>query len=485
MLTNQNLFRFQNSYLKLPKKFYSLVTPEKVTQPELVLFNEHLANDLEIEFDDKQHITEILSGNILLENSQTFAQAYSGHQFGYFTNLGDGRAIFLGEHLINNQRFDVQLKGSGKTPYSRRGDGKATLKAMLREYLISEAMFYLNIPTSRSLAVVKSNDLVFREFPQNSAILTRVMKSHLRVGTFEFAKNFTPIEDLKSLVNYTVKRLFPEFENTQNQAVILLEKVMNIQIELVINWLRVGFIHGVMNTDNTSISGETFDYGPCAFMNIYNKNTVFSSIDTQGRYAFGNQGKIIKWNIARFAESLLLVIDENFDKSIKIAQSVLDTFDETWNQKYYLMMLSKIGISTFSEKSKNLVDELLKILQSDSLDYTNTFNYLLGDFSLNNVFKPTLNLENWKRKWKNYLIDHQINELEYKSLMKKKNPVFIPRNHFVEYTLERATFNNEYNFLVDYLEVLKNPYIYHKNYHSFLFPPKKDFENSYKTFCGT
>ena len=479
MLTNQNLFNFQNSYLTLPEKFYSLVTPKKVTTPELVIFNQQLAEDLELETSDRDKILEILSGNLVSENTQTFAQAYAGHQFGYFTNLGDGRAIFLGEHLINNQRFDIQLKGSGKTPYSRRGDGKATLKAMLREYLISEAMFNLGVPSSRSLAVIKSNDLVYREFPEQGAILTRVMKSHLRVGTFEFAKNFTTINETKSLLIYTINRLFPEFKNEKNQAILLLEKVMNLQIDLVINWLRVGFIHGVMNTDNTSISGETFDYGPCAFMNTYNEQTVFSSIDSEGRYAFGNQGKITKWNIARFAESLLSVIDENFDKSVEIAQSILDTFDEIWNKKYYQMMLSKIG------KSSSLVDDLLKILQSDSLDYTNTFNYLLSDFSLDDTFKSTAQLKSWKLNWKNHLIDNQIDDIEYKSLMRKSNPVFIPRNHQVEYVLEQATFHHSNHFLIEYLEVLKNPYIYHKNNHSFLFPPKVDFEYQYKTFCGT
>ena len=283
------VFNFDNSYLNLPQSLYSLVNPTPVKNPFLLCFNNQLANNLGITIEDEKALTTLLSGNEIPQYTTPFAQAYAGHQFGHFNRLGDGRAILLGEHVFGNRRVDIQLKGPGITPYSRRGDGRATLSSMLREYLISEAMYFLNIPTTRSLAVVSSGELVYREKSQYGGILTRVAQSHIRVGTFEYAGRLADKESLKQLTHYTIQRHYPEIDLKGNYALEFLQKVADKQLDLIINWLRVGFIHGVMNTDNMSIAGETIDYGPCAFMNRYHPKTVFSSIDENGRYAFDNQ----------------------------------------------------------------------------------------------------------------------------------------------------------------------------------------------------
>ena len=297
------------------------LAPTPVKTPELVALNHSLSKDLGLDFSNinDKNLASIFSGNLLPEGSDTIAQAYAGHQFGHFTLLGDGRAIVIGEHLSkNNKRFDIQFKGSGKTPYSRNGDGRAALGPMLREYIISEAMHALGIPTTRSLAVVKTGEKVIRETPLDGAILTRVAESHIRVGTFQYAVIAEDKKDLKILFDYTIDRHYPHIKDSKNPAVDLLKIVIEKQTKLVVDWMRVGFIHGVMNTDNMTISGETIDYGPCAFMNFYNPNTVFSSIDYQGRYSYGNQPTIMHWNISRFAETLIPFFDSDEKKSIKI-----------------------------------------------------------------------------------------------------------------------------------------------------------------------
>ena len=339
------MLNLEYSYLSLPGKFYQLVKPASFSKPETVLLNEALLEELNIPFTNQQDLISFFSGNESDGKTSSFAQAYAGHQFGNFTNLGDGRAIVMGEYITSlNKRFDIQLKGCGRTLYSRGGDGKGTLKAMLREYLISEAIHHLNIPTSRSLLVAKTGEFVQRETEQVGAVLARVMKSHIRIGTFEYASHLGTTEDLKALNDYTIHRLYPEIKHEGSPALSLLKKVMTVQIDLVVNWMRVGFIHGVMNTDNVSISGETFDYGPCAFMNVYHPDTVYSSIDTNGRYAFGNQPNMIKWNIARLAEALLPVIHPEPLTALQLAQACIDEFDDIWVEKYYEMMLLKLGI---------------------------------------------------------------------------------------------------------------------------------------------
>ncbi len=478
------MLNLEYSYLSLPGKFYQLVKPASFRQPETVLLNEALLEELAIPPANHQELVSFLLGKESGGKTSPFAQAYAGHQFGNFTNLGDGRAIVMGECITaTNQRFDIQLKGSGRTLYSRGGDGKATLKAMLREYLISEAMHHLNIPTSRSLLVAKTGELVQRETEHDGAVLARVMKSHIRIGTFEYASHLGTTEDLGALSDYTIHRLYPEIEHEESPALSLLKKVMTVQIDLVVNWMRVGFIHGVMNTDNVSISGETFDYGPCAFMNVYHPDTVFSSIDRNGRYAFGNQPGIIKWNIARLAEALLPIIHPEPSTALQLAQTCIDQFDNIWVEKYYEMMLLKLGIEKKAPELYLLVDELLALMQNLKLDYTNTFlalthDKVTGEGTLGGPeFKP------WLDKWKNILNHSNLYE-QAKTRMKENNPAFVPRNHLVEEALDSAV-NGNLDLIKQLLVVLGKPYHYQENLSHFTIPPPPVFENEYATYCGT
>jgi serine/tyrosine/threonine adenylyltransferase len=478
------MFKLEYSYLSLPNTFYQLEKPTSLYKPETLLLNEELLKELKIPFQSQEDILSDLLENDSDTNRTSFAQAYAGHQFGNFTKLGDGRAIVMGEYVSAlNNRIDIQLKGSGRTAYSRGGDGKATLKAMLREYLMSEAMHHLKIPTSRSLLVAKTGEWVQREKSHEGAVVVRLMKSHIRIGTFEYARHFGTTEDLQALTNYTINRLYPEIENSENPALELLKKVLSVQIDLVVNWMRVGFIHGVMNTDNVSISGETFDYGPCAFMNAYHPNTVFSSIDTNGRYAFGNQPRIIKWNIARFAESILEVLDSDPDAALQLAQTCFDEIDAIWTEKYYQMMLNKIGIESNNPELYYLVDELLEIMQRLQMDYTNTFWNLSQDINLEDSPINKSDFKPWLEKWKN-AIDVSGDIEEAKKLMKLNNPVFIPRNHLVEQALDEAVKGNMVVFQ-NLLNTLSNPYDYQNDLDKFMKPSDSDFERSYQTFCGT
>ena len=479
-----NPFNFDNSYLSLPDKFYSLIKPDLFTKPELFLLNKQLCNQLNMSIKRHEDLINVIFHKNSNDEVISFAQAYAGHQFGHFTKLGDGRAIILGEHLTEHkQRFDIQLKGSGRTPYSRNGDGKATLKAMLREYLISEAMHYLNIPSSRSLAVIKTGEPIYRETMQEGAVLIRVMKSHIRVGTFEYAARFGSMDDLKALTNYTAKRLYPEIEEDENLTINLLNKVMAQQIDLVANWIRVGFIHGVMNTDNTSISCETFDYGPCAFMNTYHPDTVYSSIDSNGRYAFGNQPNIIKWNIARFAEALLPIIHENKEKSLELAQAAIDSFDVIWKNKYYGTMLKKIGIETNDPMHYGLVDELLDVMKKLRLDYTNTFRDLSRETVSEDSPINSTDFIPWLKKWKD-TINQSVGMKLALIVMSKHNPIVIPRNHLVEQALDEAV-NGNLNLFERLLNIISKPYQYQDGLDDFMKPSESNFEKIYQTFCGT
>ena len=340
-------FNFENTYTYLPKCFFTLQDIEEVPSPDLVIFNDKLAKSLDINIpsNDKKELAKIFSGNFNNKNMNTFAQAYAGHQFGHFTNLGDGRALMLGEHLSNcGKRFDVQMKGSGVTPYSRQGDGKAALGPMLREYIISEAIHYLNIPTTRSLSVIKTGEDVFREKKLKGSILTRIASSHIRVGTFQYAAAQQDIKILKSLFDYTVDRHYSELKNSNEIFIEVLKEFSLKQINLITHWMRVGFIHGVMNTDNMTLSGETIDYGPCAFMNSYDPNTKFSSIDHMGRYSYKNQPIIAQWNIARFAETLLPLISSNLNEAIKKAEGVIKSIPEIYKASWLYMMKNKLGL---------------------------------------------------------------------------------------------------------------------------------------------
>ena len=481
-MQKNKMFNFVYSYLSLPNQFHSLTKTNLFPNPQAILINKKLCNTFNLLINNKEDLTTLLLVKSKLNTS--FSQAYAGHQFGHFTRLGDGRAIIVGEHVTEDgQRYDVQLKGSGRTPYSRSGDGKATLKAMLREYLISEAMHYLNIPSSRSLTVIKTGEQIHRKTIQKGGVLARIMKSHIRVGTFEYASYYCSKDNLNTLTSYTINRLYPEINEDENPPLGLLNKVMKKQIDLVVNWMRVGFIHGVMNTDNTSISGEAFDYGPCAFINTYKTETSYSSIDHNKRYSFGNQPKIIKWNILRFAETLLPIIHQNKEKSIQLAQSVIDNFDDLWHTKYYGMMLNKIGIKHNDMMLYPLVDELLDFMQRFNKDYNNTFWSLSQDDLSQNRLMNESEFILWYKKWIEKL--NRFSSIkEAQDLMKKNNPIIIPRNHLVEEALEEAD-NGNINSFQKLLHIISNPYQNQDDLSEFMKAPGSKFEQNFQTYCGT
>ena len=477
-------FKFNNTYLQLPEIFYTKILPAPVPKPELVILNTPLATELGLDFSDtsldKQ--AELFSGNQMPETAEPFAQAYAGHQFGHFTMLGDGRAIVIGEHISeNNKRFDIQFKGSGKTPYSRNGDGRAALGPMLREYIISESMHALNIPTTRSLAVVKTGEKIVRENLLPGAILTRVASSHIRVGTFQYIAAKQNIDDLNTLVNYTIKRHYPEIQSSKNKALDLLNLVMEKQCKLVVNWIRVGFIHGVMNTDNMAISGETIDYGPCAFMDHYNPKTVFSSIDKFGRYSFSNQPLITKWNLLRFAECLIPLIDNNEDKAIQLATETIDNFQNIYEEKWLNMMRDKLGLFGDNENDKKLINDLLNWMEKNKADYTNTFCYLMNIKIGNNNLYNDKDFINWSKNWQKRISINNNSKDKSLKLMKKSNPIIIPRNHKVEEALEAAN-EDDLEVMNRLLSNLDNPYGEQKNIEDYQLPSSDD---SYQTFCGT
>ena len=397
-------WQFDNTYSKLPKNLLSKLNPTPVKSPEIVLFNHSLSKEIGLDFSeiDNEKLALTFSGNQLPDGSETIAQAYAGHQFGHFTLLGDGRALVIGEHIDKSKkRYDIQFKGSGKTPYSRSGDGRAALGPMLREYIISEAIHNLKIPTTRSLAVVKTGENVIREKNLEGAVLTRIASSHIRIGTFQYACISKDKNDLKALFDYTIERHYPHIRNFKFPAIELLNIVTEKQIDLIIDWMRVGFIHGVMNTDNVAISGETIDYGPCAFMDTYDPRTVFSSIDYYGRYAFSNQPSIIKWNLEKFAEALIPLIDTDSNKSIEMAKEVLKDFDTKFKKGWFKMMRKKLGLKGEESKDENLIAELLSWMHQNKADYTNTFCHLMDGLIQKNKFFENEEFNYWKQQWKN------------------------------------------------------------------------------------
>ena len=477
-------WHFDNTYSKLPDTFKEDIKPTPVHDPELLILNDKLSKDLNLDFSktDKGDLSKIFSGNSLPKGSTTIAQAYAGHQFGHFTMLGDGRAVLLGEHLVNNtNRFDVQFKGSGRTSFSRSGDGRAVLGPMLREYIISEAIHALNIPTTRSLAVVKTGEKVVRENLLPGAILTRVASSHIRVGTFQYIAAKQNIDDLITLVDYTIQRHYPEIKSSKNKALDLLNLVMERQCKLVVNWMRVGFIHGVMNTDNMAISGETIDYGPCAFMDHYDPKTVFSSIDKFGRYSFSNQPPITKWNLARLAECLIPLIDKNEDAAIKIATETIDNFQNIYENKWLNMMRDKLGLFGKDKNDLKLINDLLHWMESNQADYTNTFIHLMNINSNNNSIYKDTNFINWFKQWESRVLINNGSKEKSINLMKKNNPIIIPRNHKVEEALEAAN-NNDLSLTNKLLSILNKPYDNQNDIDDYQSPSSN---SEYQTFCGT
>tara|TARA_B100001146_G_scaffold95864_1_gene84782 strand:+ start:319 stop:1794 length:1476 start_codon:yes stop_codon:yes gene_type:complete len=479
-------WHFDNSYSKLPNTMLSKLLPVPVKAPKLAILNHSLSKKLGLNFSNTndENLASMFAGNLLPEGSDTIAQAYAGHQFGHFTMLGDGRAIVIGEHISkNNKRFDIQFKGSGKTPFSRNGDGRAALGPMLREYIISEAMHGLNIPTTRSLAVVKTGEDVIRETPLPGAILTRVAASHIRVGTFQYMTATEDEKNLKTLADYTIDRHYPNIKNSNTAALDLLKIVIEKQTKLVTDWMRVGFIHGVMNTDNMTISGETIDYGPCAFMDAYDPETVFSSIDQHGRYAYFNQPGVTKWNLARFAETLIPLINDNKDKAIEIATETINSFAEIYKKKWLQMMHNKLGLLGKDSKDENLIIDLLTWMHQNKADYTNTFCFLMNEKVQEDKIYKEESFLGWKQQWKERLKLNNNSPEKSLKLMRSANPLVIPRNHKVEEALVAAN-NDDLKPIKNLLKVLEKPYENQKGISEYQSrAPASD--KKYQTFCGT
>ena len=482
---NKINWNFDNTYFKLSSSFKEDINPVPVKNPELIILNKRLASSLNLDFSliSNKELSKIFSGNTLPEGSNSIAQAYAGHQFGHFTMLGDGRAVLIGEHTTkSNKKYDIQFKGSGKTAFSRNGDGRAALGPMLREYIISEAMHNLNIPTTRSLAVVKTGENVIRETSLQGAILTRVALSHIRVGTFQYIAARKKKDELELLLNYVIQRHYPDIQNSKNKPLDLLKVILEKQVDLVVNWMRVGFIHGVMNTDNMSISGETIDYGPCAFMDNYDPKTVFSSIDQMGRYAYCNQPVITKWNLSRFAECLIPLIDKDQNKSIELATEIIDSFEKKYEEKWLNMMRDKLGLFGVDDKDKFLILDLLTWMHQKKLDYTNTFCHLMNSEIEKNENFIDKDFQNWKKRWQERLKINNNTPKKYIKLMRSVNPVVIPRNHKVEEILNEANKNN-IEPLKRLLEILNTPYSEKKDIKEFQIPSSS--KEKYQTFCGT
>jgi serine/tyrosine/threonine adenylyltransferase len=478
-------WNFDNSYARLPEIFFSEVDPTPVREPKLVILNERLVTSLGLHVEALQSDEGIvaLAGNRIPDGALPLAQAYAGHQFGHFTKLGDGRALLLGEQITpQGERMDIQLKGSGRTPYSRGGDGRAALGPMLREYIISEAMHALGIPTTRSLAVVTTGEPIIRETLLPGAILTRVAASHLRVGTFQYAANWGTVDDLRTLADYALERHFPGFDEVEHRYLFLLQEVIKRQAALVAKWQLVGFVHGVMNTDNMTISGETIDYGPCAFMDTYDPATVFSSIDTQGRYAYGNQPPIAGWNLARFAEALLPLLDEVPERAVELAQEEVSGFIQLYRREWLAGMRAKLGLFNEEIEDQSLIEDLLQIMHKHRADYTNTFLALTFDRSEDTCLFGSHEFAEWHKRWQARLGRQVESKEDSHQLMRNSNPAIIPRNHRVEEALEAAV-NGDTSVMERFLDVLSRPYAHTPDQAEYAKPSEST--RPYRTFCGT
>lgn len=474
-------WRFDNSYARLPEAFHTRVNPTPVREPRLVIFNVPLAVSLGLDPEALQRGAgaDLFAGNQLPEGAEPIAQAYAGHQFGHLNRLGDGRAILLGEQRApDGGRFDIQLKGPGRTPYSRGGDGRAALGPMLREYLISEAMHALGIPTTRSLAVVTTGEPVFREEPLQGAILTRVAASHIRVGTFVYFAARGDIEGLRLLTDHTLRRHFEDRVGSANPALALFESVLERQASLVAAWQCVGFVHGVMNTDNTALSGETIDYGPCAFIDGYDPDAVFSSIDHQGRYAFGNQPRIIGWNLARFAEALLPVLHAEPEQAVALAQEALARYPDRFREHWLAGMRSKLGLFGEEPEDDALIGDLLERMREEKADFTVTFR------ALDPKTPNAAWMSDWHERWSARLTRQPQSHEDVSRLMHSRNPVVIPRNHRVEEALTAAVQQGDLNPFHRLLSLLAAPYVESPEAAGYSTPPPPGCP-PYRTFCGT
>jgi serine/tyrosine/threonine adenylyltransferase len=480
-------WRLEHSYARLPAGFFTSVSPTPVSSPRLVLLNRPLAEELGLDpaVLAQSENAAWFTGNVLPPGAFPIAQAYAGHQYGNFVRLGDGRAILLGEQITpRGERFDIQLKGPGPTPYSRRGDGRAALGPMLREYIISEAMHALNIPTTRSLAVAATGEPVFRETTLHGAILTRIAASHLRVGTVEWVASTGEIKNLRALADYTLQRHYPALTNVEQPYVALLKAVLERQAALIARWQHVGFVHGVMNTDNMALSGETIDYGPCAFMDAYHPATVFSSIDHHGRYAYANQPKIAHWNISCLASAMLPLLDTNEEEAVAVANSVLQTFPKIFRTHWLVGQRAKLGLFNEEPGDAELAESLLAVMQKQGADFTNTFRDLSGEVMTHIELAAHAEFRAWHTRWQERLGRQPQNRTEACALMRQHNPAFIPRNHKVEEALSAATFHGDLSEVEKLLDVIAQPFAYDRQLPDFSTPPAPDAP-VYQTFCGT
>lgn len=486
------LFHFDNSYARLPDRFYASVYPEPVGGPKLIMFNEALAKELGVEADlsDPDRMAATFSGNVVPQGAMPLAMAYAGHQFGSFVpQLGDGRAILLGEVVDRGGiRRDIQLKGAGPTPFSRRGDGRAALGPVLREYIVSEAMAALGIPATRALAAVTTGEQVYRETVEQGAVFVRVAASHVRVGTFQFFAARGDTDGIRELADYVIDRHYPELKAAENPYAALLQAVAFRQAALIARWLGVGFVHGVMNTDNMTISGETIDFGPCAFLDEYHQMKVFSSIDHGGRYAYRNQPGIGQWNIARLAECLLPVIDQDQDRAVDASNEVLREFGERFQAEWIKVFRAKIGLSSEAGDDGELVQQLLSAMQDQEADLTLVFRGLadaaegLDERFLSQFADPSKAAE-WLGLWRERLAQEPQDDAGRADAMRAVNPAIIPRNHRIQEAISAANYG-DFSFFERLLSALEKPYEERPGFADYMTPPTPE-ERVTRTFCGT
>lgn len=485
-------FRFDNTYAALPERFYARLDPTPVAAPRLVRVNTALAERLGLDADAlaRPESVRALAGNVVPDGATPIAAAYAGHQFGHFVpQLGDGRAILLGEVVApDGARFDIQLKGSGPTPFSRGGDGRAAVGPVLREYIVSEAMAALGVPTTRALAAVTTGEAVRRETMLPGAVLTRVASSHIRVGTFQYFAARSDAEAVRLLADHAIARHYPDAATAEQPYRALLDAVVARQASLVAHWLLIGFIHGVMNTDNCSVSGETIDYGPCAFMDAYDPAKVFSSIDQHGRYAYGNQPRIAVWNLARLAETLLPLLADDEDKAVEVAQDVLAAFSPRFEAAYFGGLRRKIGLVTEQDGDVTLVNDLLKLMAENAADFTLTFRRLCDaaadDGAVRALFADPAAFDSWAARWRWRLGEEAAEPAAIRDAMRAVNPAYIPRNHLVEAALNAAIERDDFGPFEQLLEVLSRPFEERAGFELYAMPPKPE-ERVSQTFCGT
>jgi uncharacterized protein YdiU (UPF0061 family) len=486
---------FSNSYARLPEHFFARLAPTPVAKPHLIKFNDALASELGVNTQglDPDRLAAMFAGNVTLSGAEPIAMVYAGHQFGNFVpQLGDGRAILLGEVLDRNgERRDVQLKGAGRTPFSRRGDGRAALGPVLREYLVSEAMHSLGIPTTRALAAVSTGEPVYRDRQLPGAVLTRVASSHIRVGTFQYFAARADLEAVKRLADYVIDRRFPDARHAERPRLALLQAVVERQALLIARWMHVGFIHGVMNTDNMALSGETIDFGPCAFIDSYDPATALSAIDEFGRYAYANQPAIAQWNLARFAETLLPLLDPNSERAADLANEAISAFTSRFQEHWVAGMRDKLGISSDEDCDLDLIRELLRAMHENAADFTLTFRRLCdaagdekADADLRGLFVNPGAYDSWAARWRSRLVLDRRDPNARVRAMQNVNPAFIPRNHRVEQALGAAIEYGDFSPFAELLTVLSRPYEDQAIFADYANPPHAD-ERVFRTFCGT